>query len=153
MSSARELTPVSSEDFFLREFSFDPEVIEQHSGDKWFAISKPDVVAFPHRTESVASVLRFASRYRIPVTPRGAGHGYVGGCVPVKGGIVLSLARMRRIKEIHPADFVAVCEAGVVTKDLQDAVERKGRFYPPDPASRAESFIGGNIATNGGPAA
>jgi glycolate oxidase len=133
-----------------QEISFDPEVIEQHSGDKWFAISKPDVVAFPRRTESVAALLRFANRYRIPVTPRGAGHGYVGGCVPVKGGIVLSLARMRRIKEIHPADFVAVCEAGVVTKDLQDAVERKGLFYPPDPASRAESFIGGNIATNAG---
>jgi glycolate oxidase len=84
------------------------------------------------------------------VTPRGAGHGYVGGCVPVRGGIVLSLERMNRIKEINAADFVAVVQPGVNTKQLQDRVERRGLFYPPDPASRADNFIGGNIATNAG---
>ncbi len=84
------------------------------------------------------------------MTPRGAGHGYVGGCVPVRGGIVLSLARMNRIKEINAADFVAVVQPGVNTKNLQEAVEKRGLFYPPDPASRADNFIGGNIATNAG---
>jgi glycolate oxidase len=132
------------------ETSFDPQILRSYSGDKWFASHKPDAVVFPRSAESVSTVLRFANRNHIPVTARGAGHGYVGGCVPIKGGIVLSLERMNRIKEINAADFVAVTEAGVVTKVLQDAVERKGLYYPPDPASRGESFIGGNIATNAG---
>jgi len=132
------------------ELSFDPEVLAAHAGDKWFAAHQPDAVALPRSTASVAAVLRFADRHRIPVTPRGAGHGYVGGCVPVRGGIVLSVARMNKIKEISPADFVAVVEPGVKTEVLQAAVEERGLFYPPDPASRKESFIGGNIATNAG---
>jgi glycolate oxidase len=132
------------------ELSFDPKTLAEHAGDKWFASHKPDAVALPRSTASVSKVLRFANRHRIPVTPRGAGHGYVGGCVPLKGGIVLSLARLNRIKEINAADFVAVVQAGVITKDLQDAAEKKGLYYPPDPASRAETFIGGNIATNAG---
>jgi glycolate oxidase len=74
----------------------------------------------------------------------------VGSCVPNKGGIVLSLERMTRIREISEADFVAVVEPGVITQKLQDAVEAKNLFYPPDPASRADCTIGGNIATNAG---
>src|SRR5207249_4742730 len=70
--------------------------------------------------------------------------------VPIKGGIVLSLGRMNRIKEINKHDFVAVVQAGVITKNLKTAVEKRGLYYPPDPASRADSFIGGNIATNAG---
>ena len=119
------------------EFSFDPAVLAEHAGDKWFAAHTPDAVVMPRSTQSVAALLRFANRHRIPVTPRGAGHGYVGGCVPVRGGIVLSLARMNRIKEINAADFVAVVQAGVNTQKLQQAVEKQGLFYPPDPASRA----------------
>ena len=84
------------------------------------------------------------------MTARGAGHGYVGGCVPVRNGIVLSLERMKRIREIHAQDFVAVVQAGVITAELQKATEAKGMFYPPDPASRAHCSIGGNIATNAG---
>src|SRR5258706_7909214 len=132
------------------EVSFDSQILQKSSGDKWFAARKPDAVILPRSAHSIATVLRFANRNRIPVTARGAGHGYVGGCVPIKGGIVLSLERMNRIKEISAADFVVVAQAGVVTKVLQDAVEKKGLYYPPDPASRAESFIGGNIATNAG---
>jgi glycolate dehydrogenase FAD-linked subunit len=132
------------------EVSFETAVLEKHAGDKWFAAHKPDVVVLPRSTKSVSALLRFAHQYHIPVTPRGAGHGYVGGCVPVQGGIVLSFERMNRIKEINGADFIAIVQAGVITKDLQDAVEEKGLYYPPDPASRAESFIGGNIATNAG---
>src|SRR6185436_8259081 len=132
------------------EISLEPLVLSQYAGDKWFATHRPDAVARPRRTKSVSAILRFANRHGIPVTPRGAGYGYVGGCVPLRGGIVLSLERMNRIKEIDPGDFVAVVEAGVVTATLQDAVEKRRLFYPPDPASRAESFIGGNIATNAG---
>ena len=132
------------------ELSFDPEVLAAHAADKWFASHRPDAVAFPASTESVSTLLRFADRQRLPVTARGAGHGYVGGCVPIQGGIVLSLARMNRIEEINPADFVAVVQAGVITADLQAAAEKRGLYYPPDPASRSEVSIGGNIATNAG---
>src|SRR6201999_1826405 len=69
---------------------------------------------------------------------------------PANGGIALSMMRMNRIKEIHAQDFVAVVQPGVRTQQLQGAVERQGLFYPPDPASRADCSIGGNIATNAG---
>src|SRR5262245_28739153 len=79
------------------EISFSPAVLEQYGGDKWFVAHRPDAVAFPRSTRSVSTLLRFANRYHIPVTPRGAGYGYVGGCVPIRGGIVISLERMNRI--------------------------------------------------------
>jgi len=132
------------------EIVLDPPTLTKYAGDKWFASHQPDAVALPRSTSSISAILRFASRHRIPVTARGAGHGYVGGCVPVRGGIVLSLERMNRIKEINAADFVAVVEPAVVTEKLQVTVEKRGLFYPPDPASRADNFIGGNIATNAG---
>src|SRR5580765_4325544 len=123
------------------EISLEPSVLNENAGDKWFASHRPDAVALPRSAESVSKILKFANKHRIPVTPRGAGYGYVGGAVPIQGGIVLSLAKMNRIKEINAADFVAVVEAGVITKVLQDAVEKKKLYYPPDPASRADTFI------------
>src|ERR1700678_1804314 len=130
--------------------SRDPVKRKVNSGDKWFAAHLPDIVAEPRDREQVAAILRIANQHRIPVTPRGAGFGYVGGCVPLHGGIALSLMRMNRIKEIHTGDFVAVVHPGVLTQVLQEAVERRGLFSPPDPASRADCSIGGNIATNAG---
>lgn len=121
-----------------------------HAGDKWFASHLPDIVALPKTAEAVAAVLRIAHEHRVPVTPRGAGYGYVGGCVPLRGGIALSVARMNRIQEINPRDFVAVVQPGVITAKLQAAVEKRGLYYPPDPASRADCSLGGNIATNAG---
>jgi len=128
----------------------DPATLDENSRDKWFASHPPDVVVFPRTTAQVSALLKFADRQRIPVTPRGAGIGYVGGCVPSRGGIVLSMARMNRIKEISAADFVAVVEPGVITGVLQSEVRRRGLYYPPDPASLKECSIGGNIATNAG---
>ncbi|WCJ60438.1 FAD-linked oxidase C-terminal domain-containing protein [Fontisphaera persica] len=127
-----------------------PVECQPYAGDKWFASRVPDAVALPRSTESVARLLAYAFHHRLPVTARGAGHGYVGGCVPQQGGIVLSLERMNRIKEIHVGDFVAIVEPGVHTQTLQDAVEKKGLYYPPDPASRKDCSIGGNIASNAG---
>ncbi|MDQ3415017.1 MAG: FAD-binding protein, partial [Verrucomicrobiota bacterium] len=69
-----------------------------HSGDKWVANHDPEAVVFAQTTEQVSRLLRFASENNVPVTARGAGFGYVGGCVPLRGGIALSLARMNRIK-------------------------------------------------------
>jgi glycolate oxidase len=122
----------------------------ENSKDKWFASHRPDAVVLPGSTESVSKLLQWAERHEVPVTARGAGHGYVGGCVPVRGGVVLSLARMNKIKEINPADFVAVVEPGVNTQHLADEVEKQKLFYPPDPASKKDNAIGGNISTNAG---
>ncbi|MBE2180981.1 MAG: FAD-binding protein [Chthoniobacterales bacterium] len=128
----------------------DDASLEDASGDKWFARARPDAVVFGRSTAAIAAVMKIAAREGIPVTTRGAGHGYVGGCVPVRGGIVLSTMRMDRIKEISPADFVAVVEPGVTTGRLQAAARAQGLFYPPDPASLKDCSIGGNIATNAG---
>ena len=132
------------------EIFLEPAMLAKYSGDKWFAVHQPDAVALPRSAKSVSTILRFAHKNKIPVTPRGAGHGYVGGCVPMHGGIALSLERMGKILEINPADFVAVVQPAVNTAAFQTAVEKLGRFYPPDPASRANNSLGGNIATNAG---
>src|ERR1039457_5474424 len=79
------------------EIIFDPQTLANYAGDQWFASYQPDAVALPRSTQSVATLLRFANCHRIPVIPRGAGHGYVGGSVPGRGGIVLSLERIHRI--------------------------------------------------------
>jgi glycolate dehydrogenase FAD-linked subunit len=113
-----------------------------------------DAVVLPGTTEEVAAVVRLCVEYRIPIVPRGAGTGYTGGAVPTQGGIVISLERMNRILEIDEANLLAVVEPNVITGDLQDAVEKVGLFYPPDPASLRQSVIGGNVAEcAGGPRA
>jgi glycolate oxidase len=126
------------------------EILTAHSGDKWSASNPPDVVVFADSTADVSAVLRFANENKIPVTTRGAGFGYVGGAVPVHGGIVLSTARMNRILGIYPEDGVAIVQPGVITGDLQAAAHAVGWEYPPDPASLKDCSIGGNIATNAG---
>ena len=128
----------------------DSKTIAAHSTDKWIATGAPEVVVFAESAAQVSKLLKFANRHRIPVTPRGAGYGYVGGCVPVRGGIALSLARMNRIREINAADSVAVVEPGVITGVLQSETRTRGLFYPPDPASLKDCSLGGNIATNAG---
>ena len=128
----------------------DKPTIAVHAADRWFAARKPEVVVLAQTRAHVEKTLRFANRHGIPVTPRGAGVGYVGGCVPVRGGIALSVARMNLIKEIHFADGVAVVQPGVITGHLQAEARKLGLFYPPDPASLKECSLGGNIATNAG---
>ena len=126
------------------------DVVENHSGDKWSASHPPDAVVFAGSTADVAKLMAFAHERDIPVTTRGAGVGYVGGCVPVLGGIALSVMRMNRILGVHPEDGVAVVQPGVITRSLQEAAHEVGWDYPPDPASLKECSIGGNIATNAG---
>ena len=130
--------------------SVDAPVLEQHAIDKWYASNLPDVVVFAETRDDVVAVMKFADEHEVPVTTRGAGVGYVGGCVPVEAGIVLSVAKMAAIREIHPVDGVAVVEPGVILSDLQEAVSEQGMFYPPDPQSMKECSIGGTVATNAG---
>lgn len=125
-------------------------VLEEHGTDRWNFCHLPEVVVFAESRDDVVAVMKFANERRIPVTTRGAGIGYVGGCVPVAGGIALSVARMNEIKELASADGVVVTQPGVILKDLQDAASEIGWYYPPDPASLKECSIGGNLATNAG---
>ena len=109
----------------------------------------PQVIARPTDTGTIAKLLAFANEKRIPVTPRGAGTGLSGGCIPIYGGIVLSLERMSRILEIDRDNFVAIVEPGVTLSDLCNQVERQGLSYPLYPGEMTAT-IGGNVATNAG---
>ncbi|MGI6657672.1 MAG: FAD-binding oxidoreductase [Desulfobulbus sp.] len=123
-----------------------------HSFDATRQQHLPDIVVHPGETAEVAAVVRLAAQARIPILARGAGSGFTGGSLPVRGGIVVVLTRMNRIVEIDTDNLIAVVEPGVVTARLQQEVERLGLFYPPDPASRAFSTLGGNVAEcAGGP--
>jgi len=112
----------------------------------------PDVVVLPASAAEVSAVMRLAWETAVPVTPRAGGTGLSGGALPVYRGIVLSSERMNRILEIDTDNLMAVVEPGVITQELQEAVEKLGLYYPPDPASRGTSRLGGNLAEcAGGP--
>jgi glycolate oxidase len=108
----------------------------------------PDIIVFPRSTEQVSRIMRLAHRRRIPVTPRGSGTSVTGGVLPIKGGIVLDMVRMNKIKEIRPPDRLAVVEAGVICADLNTALAPSKMFFPPDPGSSAIATLGGMAATN-----
>lgn len=113
-----------------------------------------DAVVLPADTAEVAAIAGVCHDTGTPLVPRGGGTGYTGGAVPIRGGVVLSLERLNRILAIDEGNLLAIVEPHVVTGDLQDAVERVGLFYPPDPASLRQSVIGGNVAEcAGGPRA
>ncbi len=132
----------------------DPATVLENSTDATRRMYPADVVVFPGNAAEVQKVVQLANARRIPIVARGGGVGYAGGAIPTHGGIVLSMRRMDRILEIDPIDLVAIVEPGIITGDLQKAVEAQGLFYPPDPASLSRSSIGGNIAHNaGGPRA
>jgi len=128
----------------------DPEKVEPYAQDAVKEKFPPEAVLFPLTAQEISAVLKLANETRFPVTARGGGVGYTGGAVPVEGGVVIGTDRMNRIKQINPDDLYAVTEPGVTTYTLQQAVEAHGLFYPPDPSSYKESFIGGNIAENAG---
>lgn len=114
----------------------------------------PDVVVKPSTPEEISAILKLCNRHIIPITPRGGGTGLSGGALPVFGGVLLSVERMNNIINIDERNLQVVCEPGVITEVLQNAVKEKGLFYPPDPSSKGSCFIGGNIAENsGGPKA
>lgn len=123
-----------------------------HSYDATQQQYLPDIVVYAENTTQVRDVVGIAYEHSIPILPRGAGSGFTGGTLPVEGGIVLVLTRMNRIIKIDSDNLIAVVEPGVVTADLQRQAEKMGLFYPPDPASKEFSTLGGNIAEcAGGP--
>jgi len=110
---------------------------------------QPDLVVRPGTTAEVAAVVKIAGVHGIPVTPRGGATGLCGGCVPVCGGIVLSLERMNRVLEVDADNQMAVTEAGVRLSDFTRVVEEGGLYFPPHPGDES-AMMGGLVATNAG---
>ena len=123
---------------------FEDRLVHSYDATKQSVI--PDVVVKPQSTEEVSAVLNVAHERGIPVYGRGAASGLTGGSVPVEKGIVINFSEMKRILEIDSANFVAVVEPGVVLEDFQKEVEKRGLFYPPDPASSDVATMGGTVA-------
>ncbi|WP_327105106.1 FAD-binding oxidoreductase [Nonomuraea glycinis] len=129
----------------------DPDVADSYARDRTFVEpGKPLGVVLAASRDDVVTTLRWASEHRVPVVPRGAGTGLAGGATASEGALILSLARMTAIKELSPADEIAVVEPGVITADLDRAAREHGLMYAPDPSSYEISTIGGNLATNAG---
>jgi glycolate oxidase len=110
----------------------------------------PDLVALPGSPEEVAAAIQLAQAEGAPVVARGAGTGLCGGAIPTRGGLVISTARLNRIRLIDPINRRATVEPGVINLALSEAAKPYGLFYAPDPASQRISTIGGNVATNAG---
>jgi len=133
----------------------DGDALENYTHDETPGYSAiPALVVKPASTAEVSAVMKLAHDHATPITPRGGGTSLSAGAVPVRGGIVLSLERMNRVKDIDQANLMAVVEPGVVNGELDKALAQVGLFFPPDPVSLDSCTIGGNIAENaGGPRA
>ena len=127
-----------------------PEKVEPYGADAVKEKFPPEAVVFPKTTREVSEILKLANVEDFPVTARGGGVGYTGGAVPLDGGIVVGTDRMNKIIEISEENLFAICQPGIRTIEIQEAVSKKGLLFPPDPASYKDSFIGGNIAENAG---
>jgi glycolate oxidase len=117
-----------------------------------FVIEKncPDIVAFPRNTADVAEIVRLCNEFGVPFLPRGAGTSLAGGCLPVGGGVMIVLTRMKEILKINLRDRYAVVQPGVVNIWLTNALKGTGYHFAPDPSSQGACTIGGNVATNSG---
>jgi len=127
----------------MQDYAHDEVAGEEHA-------HMPEAVVKPETATEISEILKLANRERVPVTPRGAGSGLSCGAVPVYGGIVLSVERMNRILEIDRENMVAVVEPGVVTNEINEAIEQYGLFYAGYPMSVELCFVGGNVAENAG---
>lgn len=124
----------------------DEDAMAEYASDATKLEFMPDAVVFPGNTDEISRILRLATKMGFPVVPRGAGSGMSGGALAVNGGLVMAMSRLDRILTIDQENLIAKVEPGVITADLQEAVEKVELFYPPDPASLNISTIGGNVA-------
>ena len=133
----------------------DEQKLFEYSHDETEDLSfLPEVVIKPKNTREVAEIITYCNHKKIIITPCGARTGLSGGSLPIFGGIVISLERLNKIIEIDKQNLQATVQPGVINQVFRDAVEEEGLFYPPDPASKGSSFLGGNLAENaGGPKA
>jgi glycolate oxidase len=112
--------------------------------------NKPEVVLFPTTTDQVVRIVQLCNEMNLPFLARGAGTSLAGGCVPVGGGVMIGLARMKRILEVDYRNRFAVVEPGVVNLWLTNQIKPQGWHFAPDPSSQGACTIGGNVATNSG---
>ncbi len=134
--------------------SSDPADLIMYSLDATKVKHKPDVVVFPQSTKEVSDLIKICAKYKLPVTPRGAGTGFAGGSVPIKGGVALVMTKMNRLLNLNKDALYVEVEPGIVNGELGAYLAKENLFYPPDPASLKSSTIGGNVATGaGGPRA
>lgn len=133
--------------FSSQDILTDPADCYAYAYDNSRKIFPPQAVVFARDTAQVSAVVALCNEFSIPLIPRGRGTGTAGGSLPERGGIVLSLERMRRIVAFDPANRVLVAEPGVLNQEVQEAVGAAGFFWPPDPSSSAYCSIGGNLAT------
>ena len=113
-------------------------------------IGRADGVVLPGSAEEVCAVMRWCYENDVALIPRGGGTGYAGGAVPVDGGVVVSLERLKAVREFEPLLWRMHVEAGVTTGEIRRLARESGLFFPPDPGAAEQSQIGGNIATNAG---
>jgi len=130
----------------------DPDVVASYGQDRavFEGAGTAAVLVSPETTSEVVAVVEAANAVDVPIVPRGAGTGLVGGANAVDGCVILSLHRMTKILDIDVTNRTARLQPGVINHDLKAAVARAGLFYPPDPASFEMSSVGGNVATNAG---
>ena len=130
---------------------FNPDELLVYECDGFVVEKKsPDVVVFPTTTEQVVAIVKLCNECDIPFVPRGAGTSLAGGCLPVGGGVMIALTRMRRIIEVNYRDRYAIVEPGLVNVHLTQHIKGSGYHYAPDPSSQGACTIGGNFATNSG---
>ncbi|MDA0833909.1 MAG: FAD-binding protein [Planctomycetota bacterium] len=130
---------------------FDPSELLVYECDGYVIEKKvPDVVVFPTSTEQVVAIVKLCNEMDVPFIPRGAGTSLAGGCLPIGGGVMIALTRMKRILEVNLRDRYAVVEPGLVNVHLTQHLKGTGFHYAPDPSSQGACTIGGNVATNSG---
>ncbi|HKM13331.1 MAG TPA: FAD-binding oxidoreductase [Candidatus Methanomethylophilaceae archaeon] len=129
-------------------YSTDSAILYTYGFDASIYHHNPDVVIRPRTTEEVSEIMKIANEERIPVTPRGGGTGLCGSAVPIKGGIVLAMQNMDKIKKVSVADLWVEVEAGVIYEDLNKELAKYGFFFPPSPGSGEACTIGGMVANN-----
>ena len=112
--------------------------------------NKPDYVVLPTSTDQVVRIVKLCVEHGVPFIPRGAGTSLAGGCLPIGGGVMITLSRMKRILEVNTRGRYAVVESGVVNVWLTNHLKPLGYHYAPDPSSQGACTIGGNVATNSG---
>ncbi|WP_104692402.1 glycolate oxidase subunit GlcD [Helicobacter felis] len=137
---------VGSENFYT-----DPAHLQAYAYDATRERHLPDGVIFPRHEEDVRQILAYCNEHQIIIVPRGAGSGFTGGALSAHGGLILSLEKhLDQILEIDEKNLIARVQPGVINKHFQNEVEKRGLFYPPDPASQDQSTLGGNVSENAG---
>ena len=111
---------------------------------------RPRAVVFPSSTEDTAAIMRELARQQVAFTPRGAGTGLSGGALALNGGVVVEMARMRKILKIDVPNRLAIVQPGVINLQVSAAAAPHGLYYVPDPSSQPTCTIGGNIAESAG---